>query len=149
MTRKTVRLLLSLAAAAGLFLGGAALGPPLRAQNDPNQVKERLQGLLKDRLAIRKQLIQRYDQLRRSGGASELEVLQTTRDMLWAELDLYDKKVDRIPVLMKIVDHEKRIVAFFDRTPDTSDVEKLMHRIRLLDAQISLERERLKKEKDD
>jgi len=102
----------------------------------------RLPQLLRDRVTVRRQLVDRFEKLKLRGGASAVEVLISTRDLLWAELDTLSDRPARVTKLEQIVEHEKKITAFYERTPDLSEVERLLLKVRLLDAEITLERER-------
>jgi hypothetical protein len=137
MTGQRVRTvaLTAIAVASSLAVAGRDLAAP-----DPPDT--RLPQLLRDRVTVRKQLIDRFEKLKLRGGASAVEVLLSTRDLLWAELDTLSDKAGRVKKLEQIVDHEKKITAFYERTPDLSEVERLLLKVRLLDAEITLERER-------
>lgn len=145
MTSSKVRVIFALSTSTVLFVAGVGFGVRFSASAaQPNDNDVRLRQLLRDRVSIRKDIVDRFEKLKGRGGSSMVEVLVATRDMLWAELDLYTTKAERINALERILEHEKKITAFFAKTPDFPEVERLLLRVRLLDAEITLMRERMK-----
>lgn len=90
-----------------LVLVGLAVKPDnnLGAEGGPDA---RLPQLLRDRVIVRRQLVDRFEKLKTRGGASAVEVLLSTRDLLWAELDTLSDRPGRVKKLEQIVEHEKR-----------------------------------------
>src|SRR3954468_6903654 len=123
MSHPVPKALVAAITAAALFIAGAAFARTVSITPDPPAGDARLKQLLRDRLAVRKQIADRYEKLRARGGATNVEGLGSTPDILWAELDLTAGKAERVAVLERIVEHEKKITAFFERTPDFPDVD--------------------------
>lgn len=145
MCANKVRLIFVLSAAMILFIAGAEYGAFVTpAHVQAQERNDRLKQLLRDRVVVRQEIVDRFQKLKSKGGSSMVEVLISTRDMLWAELDTLSAKAERIAMLQRILEHEKKITAFFEKTPDTPEVDRLLLRVRLLDAEITLEREKLK-----
>lgn len=131
-------------AAIVLFLAGAGLAAVVFSRIAPTECGSASVAASQRLIGRPKKIVAVYTKLKSVGGSSNVEVLVATRDMLWDELDTLAMKAERIAVLERILSHEKESTAFFELTPDFQEVERLLLRVRLFDAEITLELEKLK-----
>lgn len=127
-----------------LALVAAAVSGAVGARWADEPTSPRVQKLLRDRLALHQQIVDYFTKLQATGASSTMETEYARRGLLAAEYDAADSKEQRIDVLQRIVLHEKKIADTVSRLPETGAVDKLNLRIRALDAEIALEREKLK-----
>jgi hypothetical protein len=121
----------------------------------------RLQGLLEQRFKMYVQRDQAYQKAYNAGFADQSEAASASYDALRAEVDQYDKAEKRIPVLQKMVENLKlqeeiARTKLMQRaaTPGKNDsilkIQSPYWRAKMsrIDAEISLERERVRAEED-
>jgi outer membrane protein TolC len=118
---------------------------PLPLAEEPKDT--RLKELLKERVETLRKVVEIVSQQYKLGGVGIGQVVQAQQSLLRAELDLCDSDKERIAVLEKLVslmkDHEKIAAARF-KSGDGRQGEALMAKATRLDAEIALERLRVK-----
>src|SRR5262245_51297930 len=116
----------------------------LRAKLDLCETKQQRVALLEqivEQAKVRKQLLEAG---RQPGITSRYEIARAEADVLRAELDLCETKAQRIAVLQKIFDREKQYYAEYTANPGCGKFEMLNSLNPLIEAEIALEREKLK-----
>jgi len=138
MTRHQFSLLTILIALAVAFLAGREFVQATVTQPNDSRLKQ----LLKERVEIRKKDL---EEKRKTGIASLHEVARAQADLLQAELDACETKAQRIGILEMLVEREKQTYEVYvllqkrEHLPD-----RLLLQIPRIEAEITLEREKLK-----
>jgi hypothetical protein len=101
----------------------------------------RLKELLKERLSLRKRAL---EILSIPGIGSKTESARAQVEVFRAELDICETRAQRIEVLERIVDQTKKIEALLGLPGVAGSAEQLAGPIMRVEAEIALERERLK-----
>lgn len=142
MLRRNLSFIACLVALVVVFLAGHFSTDFNCARADSGMADDtRLKELMKERLALRKRA---FEILSAPGIASKSEVSRAHIEMLRAEFDLCETKAQRIEVLQKVVDQAKEFEILLNSPGVGGTVDRLAGPILRVEAEIALEREKLK-----